>query len=104
MVAAAIAAFRHNNRALEDKGLAHLKKITFPAIIMEGTNPKFYKIPVSEELQLAVYQGSYPAETTLVERLVPVLPNPRQQDHGLLPLDNRKYLLQGHEGLRRFLM
>jgi hypothetical protein len=106
VIARAIAAFTHNNKCRTDLGLPELDHYTFPAIIMYGTTPTFYKIPVTEELRAAVARGVdiHHSKMTTLEKFVPDLPEPAQYDLGLQPLANRRYLLSCFEALKGFLV
>jgi hypothetical protein len=74
-----------------------------PAIVMEGTYPVFYKVPVSAELDVSVRSLSYPGETTHVARCSPRLPRPAfQYSEGMGPLDNRLVILGYYEAFRRY--
>ena len=68
---------------------------------MVGTNPVFYKIPVTAELSEAVRRGTYPATETRVLKYVPVLP--RRRSLGMRPLENRVELLACLEAFKQFL-
>lgn len=72
IVAGAIAAFQFNNRKRRDYGLDCLDAMTIPCIIMVGTRPTFYLIPVTAELSNAVITGQYPTTETQVSRCVTV--------------------------------
>lgn len=61
VVAAAIAAFQHNNSKRRSHGLAPLEAMTIPCITMAGTRPTFYLVPVTTALSEAVITGQYPA-------------------------------------------
>ncbi|KAJ7036800.1 hypothetical protein C8F04DRAFT_465639 [Mycena alexandri] len=71
LIAAAIAAHYENNRRLRVVGLPTVAAKVFPGIIMIGTAPVFYRIPVSEALVDAVSRGEYPPVTTVVRKLNP---------------------------------
>jgi hypothetical protein len=70
VIAEAIAAFQSNNRARQDRHLHMLDKMTIPCIIMVGTLPTFYLVPVTEELSNAVSLGRYPFVLTMVTKCV----------------------------------
>jgi len=76
--------------------------IVVPAILMVGTYPVFYKIPVGAELDASVVSLAYPAGETEVARCVPEVPRPgmRYRD-GMYPLDSRVAILRYFEAFRR---
>jgi hypothetical protein len=95
LIAAAIAAHYENNRRLRTLGLPTVAAKAFAGIIMIGTAPTFYQIPVSEALVEAVGTGQYPPVATVVRKLFPPVHNMR--DHlcdGMVPLANRQIILQ----------
>ncbi|KXN92481.1 hypothetical protein AN958_07428 [Leucoagaricus sp. SymC.cos] len=66
VISAAIAAFQFNNAGRAEKGIEKVESMTFPAIVVTGTRPAFYKIPVTQALSDAVAEGQYPAVQTTV--------------------------------------
>ena len=68
VVAGAIATFQFNNMKREEYGLDPLNAMTIPCIIMSGTRPTFYLVPVTAELSEAVTCGWYPKHPTQVLR------------------------------------
>jgi hypothetical protein len=101
LVAQAIAAYAANNKVrTASLNLPPLADATLPAILMKGTVPVLYKIPVTAELYAAVQQGTYPALETRVLRYVPVLPSPYEP--GMGPLENRVESLACLEAFKRF--
>jgi hypothetical protein len=106
VVAKAIAAFTHNNQCRTDLSLPALDHYTFPAIAMDGTTPTFYKVPVTEQLRVAVARGisGHHPDVTTVEKFVPDLPEPAQYALGLEPLANRQYLLSCFEASKYFIV
>ena len=72
VVAGAIAAFQSNNVKRRERGFDPLDTITIPYIMMTGTRPMFYLIPVATELSNAVITGQYPATQTQVLRCATV--------------------------------
>jgi len=100
LVAEAIAARQHNviGGALDEDATE-----TMPAILMIGTYPVFYRIPVSSELDLSVGSLSYPAAETKVTKCSPELPRPSMRyGEGMVPLDNRAVILRHFEAFRRY--
>ncbi|EJD50873.1 hypothetical protein AURDEDRAFT_160014 [Auricularia subglabra TFB-10046 SS5] len=72
LVAAAVAAFHwQDTQARRSKrGLAHLTYMEYPAIVMNGTRPSFYKVPVDAALDAAVRSGRPLGRKTRVEKYV----------------------------------
>lgn len=101
LVAQTIAAYAANNKVrAASPDLPPLADATLPAILMQGTVPTFYKIPVTAELCAAVQQGAYPALETRVLRYAPVLPS--LHEPGMRLLENRVEILACLEAFKRF--
>ncbi|EPQ56934.1 hypothetical protein GLOTRDRAFT_37590 [Gloeophyllum trabeum ATCC 11539] len=105
LVAEAIAALYHNNRIrVQALGVPALESRVIPGIIMKGTMPTFYRIPVTTELVRAVQMGEYPEQETVVYAHVPSVPRPaRRYSEGMKPLDNRRIVLSCYEAFKQFL-
>ena len=74
-----------------------------PGIILVGSSPTFFKIPVTSELAQAVESGEYPIAPTIVHAHLPDLPRPAQRlNEGMKPLDNRRHILSCYEAFKRF--
>jgi hypothetical protein len=72
---------------------------------MIGTMPIFYKIPVTCELASAVRQGISPSHTTTVEMFVPPVQNEgKMYEEGIIPLENRRTVLQCFEAFKQCLV
>ena len=104
LVAEAIAAFQDNNatcaRVLRQPPIT--SKV-MAGIEMTGTFPKFYKIPVTEELVTGVETAQYPANTTIVHGHIPEIPRPTKgEEEGMVPLDNRRVILACFEAFKQF--
>ena len=54
MIAAAIAVFQGINHVRRDYGRSTLEEIVIPCITLVGTFPRFYLVPVTEELSYSV--------------------------------------------------
>ncbi|KAF9487797.1 hypothetical protein BDN71DRAFT_578874 [Pleurotus eryngii] len=105
LIAEAIAAFQSNNVRRRRAGLEELDSKIIPGIIMVGTAPSFFKIPVTEQLSECVAQGQYPPTPTIVTGHVPDLPRPnRRFSEGMKPLDNRRVILQCYEAFKQFVV
>ncbi|KAJ7067817.1 hypothetical protein C8F01DRAFT_1115826 [Mycena amicta] len=105
LIAAAIAAHYENNRRRWGVGLPTVPARVFPGILMIGTTPTFYQIPVSEALVEAVGIGQYPPAATVVKKLFP--PTDSMRNHladGMVPLANRQLILQCFGAFRRFVV
>jgi hypothetical protein len=73
-----------------------------PGIVLVGTMPTFFKIPVTSNLVRHVQNGTYPPEPTVVSIHVPDFPRPRNRyKEGMRPLDNRQALLGSYEAFKR---
>lgn len=73
-----------------------------PGIVLAGTMPNFFKIPITSNLVRHVQEGTYPPEPTVVSIHVPDLPRPRNRyKEGMRPLDNRQALLRYYEAFKR---
>ncbi|KAF8520569.1 hypothetical protein JB92DRAFT_2895097 [Gautieria morchelliformis] len=88
LIAEAISTFQHNNRMRRGAKLDPPKEMVFPGIVMHGTAPIFYLIPVTEELSEAVILGRAPTFKTV---------------EGMMPLDNRVIIVQCYEAFERFI-
>ncbi|KZT00684.1 uncharacterized protein LAESUDRAFT_687714 [Laetiporus sulphureus 93-53] len=96
-----IAAFDYNNRLRQSAGEATVEFKIMPGIVLVGTTPTFYKIPVTESLVRDMHHGTYPTETTIVSAHVPTLSRPnRRYSEGMKPLDNRQAILRCCEGFK----
>ncbi|KAF8509046.1 hypothetical protein JB92DRAFT_2832125 [Gautieria morchelliformis] len=104
LIAEAIGAFQYNNKLRREAKLPHLKEMIFPGIIMHGTAPVFYLIPVTEELSEAVMRGRPPTIETVVKEYIPdVLRMNKQRSEGMMPLDNRVIIVKCYEAFKRFI-
>ncbi|KAI0364257.1 hypothetical protein BV20DRAFT_1039488 [Pilatotrama ljubarskyi] len=102
LIAEAIAAFDYNNRLRVSAGHAPVDSKIMPGIILVGTTPNFYKIPVTADLVRHVRYGTYPTEPTIVSAHVPTVPRPlRRYSEGMKPLDNRQAILRCYEAFKR---
>ena len=75
LIAESIGAFYQNNLARTSSGLPTLSLKEFPGIAMMGISPISYRIPITQALLEAVETGSYPTNPTIVQRLVPPVPD-----------------------------
>ncbi|KAJ7681927.1 hypothetical protein DFH06DRAFT_972029 [Mycena polygramma] len=102
LVAAAIATYQALYRTHQQ-----LDKLSFrvvPAVLLDGTSPTFYKIPLTDELVRCVQRGEYPDAPTIVAVHIPDLPRPHQRRlEGMKPLDNRQIILQCYEAFKTFI-
>ena len=72
-----------------------------PGIIMVGTSPTFFKIPITQNLVAHIRDGTYPPEETHVTFCYPPVPRPDcLRSEGMKPLDNRGGILSCYEAFR----
>ncbi|TFY65647.1 hypothetical protein EVG20_g5438 [Dentipellis fragilis] len=102
LVAAVIAAFHCRNLSRELSGRRAVEPKVMPGLVMAGTLPTFFKIPITAPLLDAVHEGTYPAEPTIVSMHIPDLPNPDRWREGMKPLENRRHILRCLEAFRGF--
>ncbi|KAJ7704344.1 hypothetical protein B0H17DRAFT_1224328 [Mycena rosella] len=85
-------------------GLPRLQSLVVPGILLVGTSPTFYKVPLTEEFVRCVERGEYPNTPTIVAAHLPDLPRPhRRWGEGMKPLDNRHIILKCYEAFKAFL-
>jgi hypothetical protein len=99
VIAEAIATFQYNNRtrALVDE--PELDAMTIPCIVMIGTRPVFYLVPVTRDLSEAVVTAQYPLSSTIVKKCV-VRSNSRRLSEGMETPDFRQIALQHYTAFR----
>ncbi|KAF8977009.1 hypothetical protein BDQ17DRAFT_1384220 [Cyathus striatus] len=101
LVAEAVMAFYYNNSIREENGLPHLKEVVIPGIVMVGTLPAFFKVPITRTLASHVHHGTYPSDETHVEFCYPPIPHPNTRlIEGMKPLDNRCVIFQCYEAFK----
>ena len=72
-----------------------------PGIVMVGTSPAFFKIPVTQTLSTHIRHGTYPPEETRVTYCYPPVPRPaHRRAEGMKPLDNRREILKCYEAFK----
>ena len=71
-----------------------------PGIVMVGTSPAFFKIPVTQTLSDHIAYGSYPPAETQVTYCYPVPHPARRRSEGMKPLDNRHEMLKCYEAFK----
>ncbi|CAA7263109.1 unnamed protein product [Cyclocybe aegerita] len=64
LIASAIATFESNNAKRSSRGLPAFSSMTVPGIVMHGTCPTFYLVPVTRELSESVMCGVWPENST----------------------------------------
>jgi hypothetical protein len=105
LIADAIGAFYENNKARCAAGLPPLQSKTFAGIIMVGTAPTFYKIPVTQELLISLATSQYPPHATMVEKFFPPVPSlGKLASVGMKPIVNRHIILQCFEAFKQFVV
>ncbi len=103
LIAHAIAAFSMNNDTIMQNHSANpLSSKVMPGITMTHTAPTFYKIPVTCDLEHAVYLGIHPLQETVVFAHRPVVPR-YGYGAGMKPLDNRGIILSCYEAFKQFI-
>ena len=104
LIAEAIGAFQANNTGrMRVLGQDAIDAKAIPGIILVGSSPTFYKIPVTKELAQAVVLGRFPATPTIVYAHLPAVPRPaRRLGEGMKPLDNRRHILACYEAFKHF--
>lgn len=88
IIAAAIAAFQMNNFSRSQLGIERKDEMSIPCIVMVGTRPMFYVIPVTQQLSQAVETGEYPRDRTVVSKCV-VIGQRRSMAEGMENIDLR---------------
>lgn len=73
-----------------------------PGIVMVGTFPIFFKIPVTQALLTHIGNGTYPPEETHVTYCYPPVPRHplKGRYEGMKPLDNRHVILRCYEAFK----
>ena len=103
LIAAAIAAFQHNNTRLQRIGVQPIQAKAIPGITMIGSTPTFYKITITQDLVDAVETAQYPANPTIVHKLIPPVDDlARLNQNGMKPLNNRAVILGCFEAFKQF--
>ena len=101
LISDAIAAFHNDNiRRMKDLGTDPIASKVMPGIVMDGSMPTFYKIPVTPELVRAVESGKRPEQETVLYACRPEVPRPEQF---MKPLDNRYIILSCYEAFKHFM-
>ncbi|KAF8905951.1 hypothetical protein CPB84DRAFT_1676031 [Gymnopilus junonius] len=103
LVASAIAAFRRTNIVRKELGLPRLEERTFASVSMEGTQPMFYKIPITRRLVKVVEgrdDGKGPLAETVVKRYVPEMPDGVGDE--MRGLENRRWWMGCFEAFKNF--
>ncbi|PCH33417.1 hypothetical protein WOLCODRAFT_111788 [Wolfiporia cocos MD-104 SS10] len=105
LIAEAIAAFQYSNGRRRAVGLDELDSKVIPGVIIIGTSPSFFKIPVTRELARCVESGQFPHTPTIVTGHVPDIPHPKRRfSEGMRLLDNRRAILQCYEAFKKFVI
>jgi hypothetical protein len=101
LISGAIAAF-HNDNIMRVKrfGTDPLTSKVITGIVVDGTMPTFYRIPITAELATAVESGEQPEHETIVGMYRPEVPAPEE---GMKLLANRHIILACFEALKQFL-
>ena len=84
-------------------GLTAIQAKDFAGITFRGTAPMFYKIPITTNPLESIATAQFPPQQTIVQRLIPPVPNmSRLLEDGMIPLDNRRVILQCFEAFKQF--
>jgi len=101
LISDAIGAFNNDNIIrVERLGTKPIANKVMPGIVMDGSMPTFYKIPITTELVGAVEAGKRPEQETVVHAYRPEVPRPEE---GMNLLENRYIILSCFEAFRRFI-
>ncbi|TFK60559.1 hypothetical protein BDN72DRAFT_805619 [Pluteus cervinus] len=104
LIAEAIAAFfefQEGHRRIGNK-VPNYREI--PGIVMKGTAPVFYRIPITDDLVRSIGDGTYPDQPTIVYRLLsPVQDVSKYFSEGMQSLENRRVIMQCFEAFKRYL-
>jgi hypothetical protein len=98
LISDAIAAFHNDNMKL-GKDLDPLASKVMPGIVMDGTMPTFYKIPITPGLISAIEYGKRPEEETVVHRYRPEV---SRLEEGIRPLDSRYIIFSCFAAFKKF--
>ncbi|KAF8871639.1 hypothetical protein CPB85DRAFT_1351758 [Mucidula mucida] len=102
LVVMAVAAFTNNNTNRVAAGRAPLSGKVMPGIVMVGSTPIFFKIPITESLSSHILHGTYPPDVTSVTFCKPPVPRPdRWKSEGMKPLDSRRQILSCYEAFKK---
>ncbi|KAG0706909.1 hypothetical protein DFH29DRAFT_797497, partial [Suillus ampliporus] len=94
VIAEAIAAYQYNNEKRQIRGLPTLDDMIIPCIIMVGTRPTFYLVPVTQALSVAVVTGQYPEVPTKVMKCVTFLWYNHRSSEGMETPEYRRVAFQ----------
>ena len=70
-----------------------------PGIVMLGTSPAFFKIPITQTLSTHIRDGTYPEEETCVTYCYPPISMHRRSE-GMKSLDNRREIFRCYEAFK----
>ncbi|KAM6502553.1 hypothetical protein JOM56_002530 [Amanita muscaria] len=99
VIAAAIATFQYNNCTRAQLGQPELNLMTIPCIVITGTRPTFYLVPVTQELSTAVATSQYPISPTIVKQCV-VVSNSHRRSEGMEIPEFRRLSLRHYIAFR----
>ncbi|OJA17480.1 hypothetical protein AZE42_03912 [Rhizopogon vesiculosus] len=102
LIAGAIAAFYDNNRRRRQIGIPTMPSKVFASIVICGTIPIFYKIPITQELVDAISYAQRPSNQIVVDKLVPPMPCWHNcTAEGMTSLENRRIIIQCLEAFKQ---
>lgn len=94
VIKAAIAAYQHNNKMRQNRGLPILDAMTIPCITMVALQPTFYLVPVTQALNMAVVAGQYPETPINVTKCVTGLGHDHQITENMATPEYRRVAFQ----------
>jgi hypothetical protein len=100
IIAKAIAVFHENNRIRNEKGARAISSMDIPCITMAKGFPRFYVVPVSEDLNKCVQRSQYPTRNTPVLAYIPQIQE--KSIRGWMDPENRKTILGHYEKLKKY--
>ncbi|KAJ7082378.1 hypothetical protein B0H15DRAFT_852732 [Mycena belliarum] len=103
LIAEAVAAYYANNSRRRAVGLEPVTSKVFAGIVLLGTAPIFYQIPISSELVTAIARAQHPQNPTIVKKLVPPVPHLHKYlRDGMVLLENRRIVFQCLTAFKQF--
>ncbi|PPQ99239.1 hypothetical protein CVT26_014094 [Gymnopilus dilepis] len=101
LIATAIAAFDQSNIRRTAAGQPCYDKRTIFGVVMKGTSPYFYRVPVCRELVLSLAGGYRPSHVTVVKACAAASGDlDRYAQEGMMSLLDRKCALQCFQALK----
>ena len=105
LIAEAIGAFSEACVTLRMSGQPAPDTKTLSGITMIGSAPLLYKIPLTNELLIAINAGQYPQTPTIVQRFMsPAVEYNDYVTYGMKPLDHRRAAFECLEAFKAFVV